>query len=299
MTDTIRTVPQATPRPTASEGRRQAIVLHTLVCQRDLDMALAAVRRVEGACPVELHDDGTLDDRDMEKLEALGENVHIVRKNEADAIIADKLARFPRSLQFRAANVFGLKLFDAPLLAGDVCCYFDSDILFFQDPQAAFDASPEVDLLMMADNWSGVAVKLQDYFWCPPLAAKANAGMFRLNKRAYDLEFIEWMLGRNFRGYASAPSWVEQTCWAALGQRCGVRLWDPQAVCMGSSSAAASPDVVAIHFATNQGRERFWDFANGANGEVPLGVRQPAKTVPARRLTFAGLLKERVRRKFS
>jgi hypothetical protein len=299
MTDVPKVLPGASRRPFAPEDNRQAIVLHTLACRRDLDMALSAIRRVSRFCTVQVHDDGTLDDRDAQKLSAVAANVHVVRKSLADSIIGERLARFPRSLQFRGRNVFGLKLFDAALMSDDVCCYFDSDILFFQDPHAAFGASPEVDVLMMADTWSGVAVKLWDFPWRPGIAAKANAGMYRVSRRAYDLEFIDWMLGRSFRGYASAPSWVEQTCWAALGLRCGMRLWDPRRVCMGLSDFASHPDVVAVHFATNQGRDRFWQFADAANGSRPHHTLSPVPTIPARRLTFGGLFAERLRRRLN
>jgi hypothetical protein len=157
-----------------------------------------------------------------------------------------------------------LKLLDAPLLSEGDIAFCDTDVLFLRPFRDLFrwpnDAAGTVFMTDAREAYSILPWhlvgpnKLQ-------LPSRVNCGLFLLRKRAHDLDFLNWCLGRD--EFRQIRIWIEQTCWAALGNRAGCRLWDESRV------TVMRPDLnfhgrVAVHF-TSPHRK----FLSGAMRHVP------------------------------
>src|SRR6185312_4670618 len=85
-----------------------------------------------------IHEDGSLCPDDLAKLRQQFPAARIIRRAEADAKLEKSLRDFPRSLEFRKANLLAPKVFDFVFfLESDRMIMFDSDLLFF-DVTTAF-----------------------------------------------------------------------------------------------------------------------------------------------------------------
>jgi len=83
-----------------------------------------------------IHEDGSLKATECAVLREHFPAARIIRRDEADAKVAEALRDFPRSLQFRNGNLLAPKLFDfAIFLRSDRMALFDSDLLFFTEPK--------------------------------------------------------------------------------------------------------------------------------------------------------------------
>ena len=122
--------------------------------------------------------------------------------------------------EYRHQQPFALKLLDVPLLSEGDIAFCDTDVLFLR---------PFFDLFRWSDDATGTvfmadcreAYSVLPWHLVGPnklqLPSRVNCGLFLLRKRAHDLDFLEWCLGRvEFR---QIRIWIEQTCWAALGNR--------------------------------------------------------------------------------
>jgi hypothetical protein len=142
-----RRLAESCDRLVLAEGKRLAaappasapavLELHTLLCRRDALMFLWALDSFDRHCRlayrVIVHDDGSLREEDIALLRRKNERVEVIRRAEADLLMAERLAAFPNLSAFRAATFLGLKLLDFNCLAGGPWVLaFDPDILFFQ-----------------------------------------------------------------------------------------------------------------------------------------------------------------------
>jgi len=241
-----------------------------------------------------VHDDGSLKEPDRHRLCNLSEKVKILTREEADDRVSPTLTKYPKCLAFRNSNVYGLKLFDIALLANEWLNYFDTDVLFFDDPALIYNREDAIDLVGMRDFISGVAIEKKNLRFVAPLASRFNAGLMQVKREAYDLEYIEFILGSQFN---QRQEWIEQTCWSALAMRVNSALWDFRRVCMGNSKHVASKSTVAAHFASWQGRERFDSFAANTSGTNRVGSTKNVLANPIKRLTYTQYCLENAKRR--
>jgi hypothetical protein len=240
------TVPEANP------------IVSTLICHRDVELGVACLGSLaRHSCePVrfQLHDDGSLTDEDRERLAAQLPVHRFVSRKEADRIVKERLATYPYCAQFRRRYVYGLKLFDAPLLApGDDLAFCDSDLFFLRPFRGLFTWPDDATgCLFMRDYQNAFAFRpwhlaLQWKFRMP---ARLNCGLFYFRRRHYDLDFIEALLSRYRRLFEVRHHWVEQTCWGAMAFDCGGRFWRESQVCVVQNDASLSGDLIGAHLVT-------------------------------------------------
>lgn len=240
------------------ESVANPVVVSTLLCHRDVELGVACLGSLarHSADPVEfrIHDDGTLSPEDMQRLfKALPVQSFVPRK-EADHIVKQELAAYPYCAAYRRHSVYGLKLFDAPLLApGQDLAFCDGDI-FFQRPFSGLFEWPDADTgcVFMRDYQNAFAFRpwhlaLQWRFRMP---ARLNCGLFFFRKRLLDLDFLEWLFKRYRRLFAVRHHWVEQTCWGALALGNGGQFWSEEQVCVPRTGADLNADLIGAHLVT-------------------------------------------------
>jgi hypothetical protein len=91
--------------------------------------------------PIELTvlSDGTLTSEQKERLTRLP-HTRMADDSRLKEDVAARLAAFPLLRKTYAENVYLKKLVDIPILAGQSCCFIDSDILFFRPISGLFEA---------------------------------------------------------------------------------------------------------------------------------------------------------------
>ena len=236
-----------------------------------------------------VHSDGSLRSDDAEALRsAVGDvDVDLIDRKDADAALEPLLAKAPRCRAFRERNVLALKLLDVPLLAGSEDVFAcDTDILAFKRFSGLFDW-PDADTtaVFMSDNQNAYALRPWHLLGSDRIAvpARVNTGLMAFRAGHYDLEFVEWFLGRQFGVYQRIPGWVEQTCWAALAARGRCRLYDAAQVRVIRGEECLADDELAIGHFTSDVR-RFWDRAqpheSTGTGAVEIRTRAPERLTP-------------------
>lgn len=183
-----------------------------------------------------VHDDGSLDDEARALLVEKLAPCDFQDRASAGERMQELLARYPRCLNFRSSNLFGLKLFDVPLLSIGRAIYLDTDILFTRplDIPAYFEGTEEASFVCMEDIAESYAPTIR--MWPEltrdgiSLISRVCAGMISLPPAGLDLDFIEWLLGRDEqKNYLSVyPFWAEQTIYAALAARSKCVYIDPR-----------------------------------------------------------------------
>ncbi|MEA2693635.1 MAG: hypothetical protein QOJ16_3022 [Acidobacteriota bacterium] len=275
----------------------------TLLGHAHVEMALLCLGSLlrDSAEPLRLqvHDDGSLTAEDLERLAAgLGEPA-VIGRREADLRMEDLLGPRPASRAFRRANPLGLKLLDAALLApGGELAFCDSDVLFLRPFVGLFDLPKGDGALFMRDPQNAYSVRSWHLLREPRLrlAARVNSGVIAFRTRLFDLDLVEWFLGRP--EYRFAPVWGEQTAWALLGQAAGCRLLDPARVGFPVPGQEPSPGTVALHFVSPR-RALLAPIARALRPpSVPLSPIT-VQSFPASRLTSLGLAATEARRRLA
>lgn len=123
------------PLACSSDGPAE---IHSLVSHRHLEMYLLAIRsflRFYDRVRVVVHDDGTMDDRDVLSLEDRIRNVRVVRRKDADPVVEKDLRNYPSCLRFRRKQILTAQVFDFPRFAETrKIIVLDSDILVLRHP---------------------------------------------------------------------------------------------------------------------------------------------------------------------
>jgi hypothetical protein len=229
-------------------------VVSTLLGHAHVEMALVCLGSLLhfSAEPIRLlvHDDGSLTPADLERLAAGLGGPAVVPRQEADERMGELLAGRPAAAAFRAANPLAAKLLDATLLApGAELAFCDADVLFLRPFARLFELPAGAGALFMSDPQNAYSVRSWHLLREPRLrlAAHVNSGVLVFRRASFDLDPLEWFLGRPDHRFA--PVWVEQTCWALLGQAAGCRLLDPAAIAIPVAGCeAADRGRVALHF---------------------------------------------------
>jgi hypothetical protein len=199
-----------------------------------------------------IHDDGSLTAEDAERLLSSLENTSIVWRSEADEQMESLLVNYPFSRKRRYEHPLRLKLLDIPLLNHTDIAYCDSDIFFFRPFSDLFRwIDAETSALFMMDHQEAFSVQPWQLIGKDGirLCSRVNSGLFLIRKEAYDLDFVEWFLGKY--EFWNRPSWGGQTCMSALGYRIGCRLWNPNQIAMIQPHSHFSEELIAGHFSSS------------------------------------------------
>lgn len=229
--DVVR--PRILNTPPITETSDHRYEIHVLTSRHDwlnliwsLKSFYAASGRRYALC---IHEDGTLDAFALSSLRRHFPTARIVRRQEADQRLALELRGFPRSLQFRTANLLSLKVFDfIAYLQADRMVLFDSDLLFFDEPTAYLSRLEDGNYRLNAFNADcdsaytvdAEAVRARLGF---ELLARVNSGFGIVHRDSMKLEWIEELLA--LPGLTEGHFWrIEQTLYALCGSRYGAEL---------------------------------------------------------------------------
>ncbi len=88
--------------------------------------------------------DGTLTPEQQQQLTRLP-HTRMADDRDLQQEVANRLAAYPLLRDTYAKNIYLKKLVDIPVLAGQSCCFIDSDILFFRPIGGLFEPRPQHD----------------------------------------------------------------------------------------------------------------------------------------------------------
>ncbi|MGA0556486.1 hypothetical protein ACO2Q8_07540 [Larkinella sp. VNQ87] len=230
--------------------------VYTLLCHRDINMALVTLPRLlrflSSDQKLIIFDDGSLTDDDTDILKALSVNIIIITRVDREDFVNSALTNYPICRQYREKSPFGFKLIDIPLHAQKFNArftYSDSDIIYIKNCEDYFKQDRNV---FLKDFTTAFSLKLKKilfkYHWSIP--TNFNAGYFSYDSSRFDLDFVEH--------YLSLPDvydylWLtEQTCWALLFGRSGPSYCtnEDQFICREGYNDLKSENL-AIHLIVN------------------------------------------------
>jgi hypothetical protein len=231
-----------------------SLPIYTLLCSRHVDKALGCLSSLHRFCRDPFRhtiiDDGSLTPRDIERLHEAIHPLEILSREEADDRIGPQLQNKPNCQAYRKLHSLALKLIDLPLIAPGAFTHCDADILFLR-PFQGVDRRRigGEDIVFMKDIGTAYSISYLDRHFRPHrlrLPQFVNTGLMYVGPGAYDLDFVEWFLGREeFRRHV----WViEQTGWAALGGRCRSHFFVPEQIAFPSKNSASRDGCVCLHF---------------------------------------------------
>ena len=113
--------------------------IHTLTCHKHVFMYITAIKsllRFVSDVAVVVHDDGSLTPTDIATIEKHIEGIRVIRRGDADQVMASLLASCPKTAEYRSKVVNSLELTDHALLANkEKLIITNSDTLFLQRPE--------------------------------------------------------------------------------------------------------------------------------------------------------------------
>jgi hypothetical protein len=235
--------------------------IHTITSHRDVEMTIWSLKSFTwsaGLSPrVFVHDDGSLTREDASKLRRHIHRLTLIERAEADARVDRWLEKYPHSRRARAVPDFycALKLFDPWVYTPhDVVLLLDSDILFFQKPEALLEHGAQGTPCFNSDYQNAYAAphaELRARLGFP-IEAAINAGLVVLPRERFDLDLVE-------RYFATSPSTPsnrdEQTLCAAMLSRAGAERLGPE---YQISMRSLRPETLTHHFTSDGARPRFW-----------------------------------------
>ena len=246
--------------PAASARAQTPAPVHTLICKRDLAMGrVCLASAVEASArPLRLwvHDDGTLGEADWDELRAALPGATFVPRAQSAPLVEAALSARPHCRAYRAQQPLSNKLLDIPLWAfgnpqtldaGGALHYLDSDILLFRRYSGLFENGPTPIYLQQDDQ--GYAGPLLGLAGCGEreLPSGCNTGLFRLPRACYDVDIVEWFLGRG-ELWSAFPGLAEQTCLALLMGATGAQVVSPRQIACSGVEVSVGPATVAVHF---------------------------------------------------
>ncbi len=201
------------------------VSVHMLVSSRTWDAGLLSAVSLESSSGRSwqffFHDDGTLDERVVERILQRLPDARVVRRAEADERARNFLAGHPKCLEHRAKHNLFLKFFDfAAWASGDRFIVLDSDVIFFRRPPEIMDwvESGSQDYRYNEDTKEKFCIP-RDYLerglgiamW-----PRFNSGLVLVPKQAMNLDLAEGLLAK-FEETAHHPQFFEQTLYALMG----------------------------------------------------------------------------------
>ena len=278
--------------PHARQRRCQFVMsdtraVRTLIGHQQIDVGLrclsSLIRLSSEPIRLHIHDDGTLTPADIERLLADLPGSVIISRPEGDAFVLPLLKRYPRCRTYREQQVLALKLIDMALMESNELAYCDSDV-FFLKPYKGLFAWPneQTGAMFMQDIQD--AYSLRPWHLYPVgkvrIPRRTNSGLIFFRRSAYDLDFIERLLGRAELSevFQKRPHWIEQTCWAALGWRAGCYLWSADQLLIATQAMTGlSDETVGIHFVA-AARSKLNEFSAPSSAGTATAIRShPAR----------------------
>ena len=193
--------------------------IHSLLGHRHVGMCLWSIKSLlhhaNQGYSVVLHDDGSLDDADVNKLDRHLPGMRLFRKPEADRLMQKKVARYPLVSRYRFGelgqtdwgrrmSIFSLKLLDFSLLSDAAkILVLDTDVLFFHRPDA---------LIHWVEDIENHETLYCQEVYCPRLNHSRkvvgferkdeipfgfNSGLICLDRNVMDLDRLDAWLERN------------------------------------------------------------------------------------------------------
>jgi hypothetical protein len=272
------------------------LIMRSLVGKAQLPIALRCLPTLVRACrqltTLIVHDDGTLDQADAERLAAaLGSRMRLLPRNQADEHVLPKLTRFSALRRFRASNPLALKLIDVGLMSKNTRIAFcDSDVLFFHTFVDLFPVGEDAAVFMKdyrnaySMSWKD-AIILNEF----KILKKINTGLFCFPQAAFDLDYLNYMLSRP-QMLSGWPGHAEQTAWAALAGKVATFQYDPSQVRVVDGRIKLDENIQIAHFVATH-RERLSEIKlpqDLSSAPGMLGVVRPG------RLSVSGFLTERL-----
>ncbi len=230
------------------------VKVRTLLCHRDVPLATHCLRTIVDCSrdPVEIvvHEDGSLTPDDEIALSAALPGVRVLWRSEADAVMAERLARHPHARAFRAGSVWGLKMLDVVLAESGDCYYVDGDIRFFRPFEGLFcrEAIAGRSVFLCDTVWVAYSVRpwhLMDRRRLHVVEG-INTGLTLIDRLVYDLDFVDWFLAQS--DWRVIPAWTEPTCWAALAVRSNGHAINPRQMTNLYPRARVTPATIGAHF---------------------------------------------------
>lgn len=237
------------------------VIVRTMIGARQVELArkcLGSMKTfVRHPLAFTIHDDGSLHTEARGQLEESLGPCQFVERAEVGEEITERLGKHPRCAKFRSEHLFGLKLFDIPMLSPGRVIYCDTDILFTRPllcPGYFLGDGPR--FVAMRDLQESYAVRLSQWPILQrsgiSLASRMCAGMISFDPAVLDLDYIEWLLGIDeqtglFDGFRF---WAEQTIYASLAARAGCGWIEPQQCVIAENALLQRRELPAIiHFA--------------------------------------------------
>lgn len=256
------------------------VQVRTLLCHRYVRLMIDCWRTLV-ACSVDpfetvVHDDGSLTPEDETAICEAIPRSRIMRRREADALMAARLARHAHARAFRAGSVWGLKLLDVALAEPGDCYYVDGDVRFFRPFRGLFcrEAVAGRSVFLRDTVWTAYSIRPWHLLDSRGLSVVEgiNTGLTLIDQAVYDLDFVDWFLGQP--DWRVIPAWTEPTCWAALARRTKGHALDPKQFVNLYPQARVNEETVGAHFLSAY-RSGFHDAltAGPRLGEAPVAVR--------------------------
>jgi hypothetical protein len=276
--------------------------VRTLLCHRDVPLMIDCWRTLI-ACsvdPVEtvIHEDGSLTREDEAAIQAAIPHSRVLWRRDADAIMAERLARHENARAFRAGSVWGLKLLDVVLAEAGDCFYVDGDVRFFRRFRGLFcrEAVENRSVFLRDTVWTAYSIRPWHLLDGRRLRVSAaiNTGLTLIDRARFDLDFVDWFLAQP--DWRVIPAWTEPTCWAALAARGHGHAIDPAQVTNLYPSAHVNGGTVGAHFLSAY-RNRFRDELS-----APMRMADPIvemRIQPLGKIGPVGLGLNQLKRKLS
>ncbi len=260
------------------------VKLRSLVCHKGIETYLICLKSLKDFCrdPIEmvLHNDGSLDECDKTRfIETLGP-VEFVERETADEIILERLKNYKHASALRKNSIWGLELFDYHLFDESETYGFwcDADVKFIRPFSGLFteEAAKGKSVFISDAVWQSYSIRpwhLMDDR-CLNVISGMNLGLNIMDKRFYDLDYIDWFLGQD--DYYAIPNWIVPTCYAALGARSNAYIIDNTQLVNLYPSAKITQQTFAAHFLSSyreQWKNELLKDNSGSMDLEPLSVR--------------------------
>jgi hypothetical protein len=231
--------------------------VHSLVCHAHLKLYLFAVKsllRYERAVRVVVHDDGSLTEDDLALLARHVEGVTVIRREEADRRVAERLRDYPHCRRYRDSFVNAKQIFDYALLSGSRRLIgLDSDVLFLKPPRQVVEwlrGGEEILFGYETQPWGSDQIEKRigrDIAFVPHV----NIGFLCYFGDVLDLDVVEECLSR----CESFDWWTGQMLFPILlaRSRYEARPLDPRAY---TCEKHDDPDAVFKHYCVSGGLRR-------------------------------------------
>ncbi len=284
-----------TPLPAPAQG---PAVVHVLTSLDMWQPALWAIRsllfHLGRNLPVVVHHDGSLASRQQRAVRRLFPGIQLVAPPDADALAGPALAPWPECRRARRESLMARKLIDPWLVApAHDAILLDSDVLFFAPPVelAHWLAGPRTENLWNGDHAEVPSVAYSvdpaavERRFGVKLTPRINCGIGAVAARSFDWAAVEAFLG--FERSSRDPWLVEQTAYAFLSSRFGVRLLPP-AYHVGAEGTRPPAELVSKHY-VGRIRGAFFEegipwlerqFRSPTGGPTPPGLSRPAPAPP-------------------